>query len=431
MIFAYDYCPYADAAQSEDWLQSADRIYRDIGERHQLQQMCRDCRQEPPVTLLVRRLADLGESLQAVGDRLSEFSQLGVTIRTAEADDLSPYDLQSLRLAQTISRQQQRQRICQGHANARIQGQPPPGKAPYGYRRGPDCYTLDRSAAAVARAFFEHFLLYGALRRSVRYLAEAHGKKISVSTGKRWLSSPVYRGDLAYHSGDVIPDAHAPILSRDEAAQIDRLLRRNRQFASRSSTAPRSLAGLVVCGRCQTSMTVGQTTPKRGRRRGKTYLYLRPSHCPYRDVDSGRCSSLPYADVLGKTVDRICDELPRTVGQSALPPVDSIKANLAQQIDAKQGILDQLGSFEAQGILDRQTAALRAYTLQTEIAALREQSGQLPPASLMSIAQTVSIPQFWFDLSETERRFYFREFIQQIELTQQDGDWDLSLSYRF
>ncbi|MGF1534914.1 MAG: recombinase family protein [Elainellaceae cyanobacterium] len=478
MIFAYHYRPYAAVESSTDplnqWRQSADRVYQDIQDRHQLQQMVQDCRQNPQAVdvVLVYQLADLGESLQAVSDRLAEFSQLNIPVRVAaeavvdsaldssalDSSALnppalnpsalnppaldtpalgSPVDAEALssglQLAQAIEQQQRRQRIQQGHAKTRIQGQPPPGKAPYGYRRGPDRYSLDRSAATVVRAFFDHFLLYGSLRGAVRHLAEVHRKTISVSTGNRWLSSPVYRGDLAYHNGDVIPNTHAPILSRDEAAQIDRVMRRNRQFRPRTSTAPRSLAGLVVCGRCQTPMTVGQTTCKRGRQRIKTYLYLRPSHCPYgpQSNEGNRCVSLPYAEVLERTIARICSELAHTVGQSAPPPVEAIKMNLTHQIAEKQHILAQLGPLKDQGILDEQTSTLRAYRLQTEIAALQAKVGQLPPASLLSITQTVSLPQFWLDLSETERRFYFREFIQQISLTQSEDDWALALTYRF
>jgi hypothetical protein len=51
--------------------------------------------------------------------------------------------------------------------------------------------------------------------------------------------------------------------------------------------------------------------------------------------------------------------------------------------------------------------------------------------NLQAIAQAVSIPQFWCDLSESERRFYFREFIRQIEIMRQDKAWDLQLVFIF
>jgi hypothetical protein len=62
---------------------------------------------------------------------------------------------------------------------------------------------------------------------------------------------------------------------------------------------------------------------------------------------------------------------------------------------------------------------------------LRSRLATLPPVNLQAIAQTVSIPQFWSDLSEAERRFYFREFIRQIEITRPDQTWQLKLIFIF
>ncbi len=48
-------------------------------------------------------------------------------------------------------------------------------------------------------------------------------------------------------NGQILSDTHTPIISREEAAQIDRLLRRNRRLPPRTASANRSLAGLVSC----------------------------------------------------------------------------------------------------------------------------------------------------------------------------------------
>jgi len=96
--------------------------------------------------------------------------------------------------------------------------------------------------------------------RAVRYLAQKYGKKISVSTGRRWLTLSIVA--TPYQNGQVISNTHVPIISREEAAQVDRLLRRNRRLPPRTASVPRSLAGLVVCGECQSKMTVG-VTPQR------------------------------------------------------------------------------------------------------------------------------------------------------------------------
>ncbi len=238
------------------------------------------------------------------------------------------------------------------------------------------------------------------------------------------MTNPVYRGDLEYQNGETVPDTHEAIISRDEAAQVDRLLRRNRRLPPRTASAPRSLAGLVVCGDCQSPMTVTRVTAKN---KEQEYLYLRPTRCP----NQRKCCSIPYEHVLQQTIQQICEELPKAVSGAPLPDMDSIKQGVSGAIAAKQGILEQIPALVTSGVLDAETADLRSYKLRTEIAELQGKLAQLPPVNLKAIAQTVSLPQFWLDLSESERRFYFREFIRQIELMRNGKDWQISLVFIF
>lgn len=446
-IFAYVYSdpllePTPDPAL---WGWEVDRVYQDLGTRDpakdtptrsklkpvrrpQLQQLFLDCQTEPADYLLVRRLEELGDTVQEVSDRLSELEALGVQLIATEAEigsattPVKRADL--LKLLHEIQRSQRSRSIRQGHARNRVKALPPPGKAPFGYRRGKDRYAVDRSQAPIVKDFFEQFLLYGSLHGAVRYLERKHGKKISVSTGHRWLSNPVYRGDLAYRSGEIVSDTHLPIISREEAAQVDRLLRRNRRLPPRTASAPRSLAGLVSCTTCQSPLTVTTVTKPY---QPQTYLYLRPSRCPQRP----QCRSLPYGDVLDRTIQAICQALPPAVAQMGTSGMTGAKTGLGEAIAAKQQILQQLPDLITSGVLDDETAEFRAYKLRTEISALQTQLAQLPPANLLAIAQTVSIPEFWQDLSEAERRFYFREFIRQIQLIRHQGTWELELDFIF
>jgi DNA invertase Pin-like site-specific DNA recombinase len=387
---------------------------------------------------VVRRLAELGDSLEAVGNLLSQLEAFNVALvvlaelgLTLESDSQTQQFIQAkqpiqhselLKLLQTVPAEHRSEQLRRSHARNRLKALPPPGRAPYGYRRGKDRYAIDRSTAPVVKDFFEHFLLYGSLRGSVRYLQKKYNKKISVSTGKRWLTSPVYRGDLEYQDGDVLRDTHMPILSRQEAAQVDRLLRRNRRMPSRTASAPRSLSGLVTCADCGSTMKISRTTHKQ-----QEYLYLHPVSCSRQP----RCSGLPYQQVLEQTIQQICAELPPAVDAAAIPDVDQIKQKLTEQLAAKQAILGQIPSLVDTEILDPETAALRTYKVQTEIAAIQTQFAQLPPVNLKATAQTVSIPQFWFDLSESERRFYFREFIRQIKILRTEQGWTIQLAFIF
>jgi DNA invertase Pin-like site-specific DNA recombinase len=449
-IIAYLYSdPICEASSSPTiWGWEVDQIYQDFDERRpQLQALVQACQNQPADYLLLRRLEELGNSVGEVTKCLAQLEVLGIHvlaieqdysspqpnfISTSEIEELSNFEpvnskansLQLLELLETVQAHQRSRRIRQGHARNRLKALPPPGKAPYGYRRGKDRYAIDRSAAPVVKDFFEHFLLYGSLREAVRHLEKKHAKKISVSTGRRWLTNPVYRGDLIYQNNQVLTGTHMPIVSREEAAQVDRLLRRNRSLAPRTASASRSLAGLVVCGMCQSPLIVSRvTTP----RRAQEYLYLRPSTCPH----NSKCSSITYQEVLDQTIQRICQDLPQAVAGVNMPVMNRIKEGIEVAIANKQQVLDQLSKLVDSEILDQPTAELRTYNLRTEISELKAKLAQLPPVNLKEIAQAISIPQFWLDLSESERRFYFREFIQRIEIIRQETKWSLSLVFIF
>jgi DNA invertase Pin-like site-specific DNA recombinase len=410
------------------WGWEIDQVYQDLGERQQLEQLLADCEAEPTEYLLIRRFEELGDSLPQVSDRLLQLEALNVKIIAIESNlnrsisDATQVDL--IKLIAEIQTSQRSRRIRQGHARNRINATPPPGKAPYGYRRGKERYTLDRTTAPVVKEFFERFLIYGSLRGAVRYLEKRYSKKISVTTGRRWLTNPVYRGDLEYKNGEVILNTHVAIISREEAAQIDRLLRRNQRMSPKTASAPRSLAGLVFCGECSCLMTVSRVTTYR---KSREYLYLRPTACPLQP----KCKALSYNNILEATIQQICEDLPRAVSELELPNLDRIKRELQQALTTKQDILSQLPHLTTTGILDEETAQLRTYKVKTEIAQLQGKLAQFPPVSLKETAQAVSIQQFWLDLSETERRFYFREFIRKIEIIRQEKNWKLNVEFIF
>jgi DNA invertase Pin-like site-specific DNA recombinase len=423
-IIAYTYTdPLIESAPAiEIWGWEIDRVYQDLGGRDELDRLLRDCVTQRFDYLLVRRLDELGDSVRAVQQVLVKLQELEIELITTETEIAQQLNL--LQLIDKIQSNHISRRMRQGHARNRLKSLPPPGKAPYGYRRGKDKYTIDRSAAPVVKDFFERFLLYGSLRGAVGYLEKKYNKKIAASTGLRWLSNAVYRGDTAYLNGEVISDTHAAILSRDEAAQIDRLLRRNRRLPPRTASAPRSLAGLVNCQHCGQTMAVTSVSAPH---RIEQYLYLRPTNC---DRDP-KCKLIPYDRVLNTTIDRICADLPIAVNLIEMPNLDGVKASITEEIATKQQTIERLPQLIDSGILDRTTVDLRTYQLKTAISALQHRLATFPPVNLQSLAQAVSIPQFWLDLSESERRFYFREFIQSIEIDPQVPSLALRLRFIF
>jgi DNA invertase Pin-like site-specific DNA recombinase len=428
-IIVYIYTdPLLDTVPNQDdWGWEVDKIYEDLGKRTQLEKLLTDCQTETVNYLLVRRLEELGNTLAQVSDRLNQLETMGVIVIATQ----QPYTSKSsqihgelLELLQQIQHQQRSRQIRQGHARNRLEASPPPGKSPYGYRRGQGKYIIDRTTSPVVKDFFEYFLIYGSIRASVRFVGKKYGKNISVTTGRRWLTNPVYRGDTAYQNSEIISNTHAAIISREEAAQIDRLLRRNSRLPSRTASAPHSLAGLVSCHQCQLQMIVTRVTQ---RHQDNEYLYLRATNCPQQP----KCRAIPYQVVLEKTIDNVCRDLPLAVAGMNFPQLDAIKNSLADSISRQEEILQQLPNLIETGILDPETAKLRAYKLRTEISELQAKLAILPPVNLRSVAQAVSIPQFWLDLSEVERRFYFREFIQKIQIIRQNREWYLQIIFIF
>ncbi|WP_319420754.1 recombinase family protein [Pleurocapsa sp. FMAR1] len=435
-IIAYIYSdPLLEPAPNKEiWGLEIDRVYQDIGNYQQLNQLLADCNDEHPDILLLRRLEELGDNINIISDRLKQLESIGIQVIATEQDYSSrmwsqngSYDLKSniAKILHQIQVNKQRMRLKQGHARNRLKILPPPGKAPYGYRRGQDKYIIDKSTAPVVKDFFERFLLFGSLRGAVKYLEKRYGKKISPSTGRNWLTNPVYRGDLKYKKAELISNTHASIISREEAAQIDRLLRRNSSLSPRTASAPRSLAGLVICQQCQLTMNIARVTQHQKK---AEYLYLRCHKCPQKP----KCKAIAYAQVLNQTINKICVELPLAVEQLNLPDTRVIEDILRQQIKQKQSVIAQLPNLLQQEVLDQETVELRNYKLRAEIAQLESKIAQLPPGNLQAIAQAVSLPQFWLDLSEAERRFYFREFIKQIEILRSESQlWSLQLKFIF
>jgi len=322
-IVVYIYTdPLLDTVPNQgDWGWEIDKIYEDLGKRTQLKQLLTDCQTETINYLLVHRLEELGDNLAQISDNLNQLETMGVIVIATQqpyTSNSSQIQTEMLELLQEIQNQQRSRRIRQGHARNRLEALPPPGKSPYGYRRGQGKYIIDRTTSPVVKDFFEQFLLYGSLRAAVRFLSKKYGKNISVTTGRRWLTNPVYRGDTTYQNSEIISNTHAAIISRAEAAQIDRLLRRNSRLPSRTASAPRSLAGLVTCNQCQSQMIVTSVTQ---RHQDKEYLYLRATDCPQQP----KCRAIPYQVVLEKTIDHVCRDLPLAVAGINFPQLDTIK----------------------------------------------------------------------------------------------------------
>ena len=169
-VVAYRYSdPLLDPPEETiDWGRTVDRVYHDLGGRQEWEQLLQECQENPPETILIKCWGDLGESLEEVRSAIAQLETLGANLLTLE--DESSNHQQLFRFVESLHQEQRSRKLRQGHARSRLNAHPPPGKAPYGYRRGKERYIIDRSTAPVVKEFFEHFLLYGSLRGAVRYL---------------------------------------------------------------------------------------------------------------------------------------------------------------------------------------------------------------------------------------------------------------------
>ncbi len=386
----------------------AETVYVDWGSRVYFTKLQNELSQGLFSTLVLARLEDLGDTLSDIHQLLLHYQSLGITLQLI--DEVGTQSLQSstawIQVLADLPSALQRRRLLQSHVQNRLDIKPPPGRAPFGYRREQDRYVLDRKQATVIKDFFEHFLIYGSIRAAVRHLAQQHGKRISVATGRRWLMNPVYRGDLQFVDGKTIRNTHNPILSRQEAAQIDRWLKRNRGIAPRSASASRSLAGLVSCQACQRRLRIIQVTQ---RNHSQPYLYLRCETCRY---------SLSYSDTLNQVIQQVCQQLPQQTQHFDPAPIAQAQTSIETKINTNEVTLKQIQALRDQGVLSDQVIQQQTYQLKAENATLLEQLAQLPPQNLPEIAQTLSLEPFWHDLSESERRSYFREFIESIQVDQ-------------
>jgi DNA invertase Pin-like site-specific DNA recombinase len=466
-VVAYRYCASSGPIEWSPVFAAwpIDRFYEDFemanvlgdgktpGFRPQLQQLLGDGREVAADLLLVENWAELADSMVGLEQVLADCGAIGLKVCALDGPPTpnsggaepqesvqSPPELGDLggqevvpQIANfnAIQTQLRSRSIQQGHARNRLQALPPPGRVPFGYVRSAQCYEIDPVAAPIVKALFDQFLLFGSVRGAVRYLKQNFGKTLSPSTALRWLTSPVYRGHLEYSTGDVIRDTHGALMSADEAAQVDRLLQRNRRLPKRAASSSRSLSGLVICKTCSSSMTIASVVPRKKSK--PTYLYLRPTDCQACELGLGKkCGAIGYDEVLNAVIDKICDELPKAIAPLPVEQLKQVSDRLEQQILNKQKILEQVKTLETTEVLDAETATLRSYKLRAEISVLQSSQSRLPPTNLRSIADTVSIPAFWEGLSEPERRFYLREFLRRIEWVRSSSQgWTIELVFTF
>lgn len=420
MIIAYTYTdPVIDSIPDGFfWGCEVDRIYLDIGERKELKKLVKYCQQKSPNYLLIRSLSELGDTITEIVGLMGKIENYQVEIISIEENyNTSKFKVIKdnknrnllINIWEEIRQKINQKKLEKGHGNNRLKILPPPGKAPFGYIRGKDSYIVNRSTAPIVREFFDRFLLYGSLADTVKYIENKFNKKIALSTARYWLKNPIYRGDLAYKNNVIIPDTHTAIITREESAQIDRILKSHRLVKPRSASANYALAGLIKCQQCSSSFRISHINKKQYQDK---YLYLIPTQCPREKT----CKALKYDLIFQETINKICEQLPQVTQNFSAPNLQIIKGELERQILEKEENLLQINQLIKDNILDEETGKIRNYKIHIEIGKIKQKIAQLPPDNLTKISTALSNPQFWSDLSPSECRFYLREFIKTINI---------------
>src|SRR5690242_14364890 len=127
-IIAYIYCDLLlePVPENINWQWEVERVYEDFVKgvadgykaRSQLQQLLTDCQNEPVECLLIRRLEELGDTVEEVSDRLNELEAMGVAVIATEqsyTSEQAHFRADLLKLLQEIQYQQRSRRIRQGH----------------------------------------------------------------------------------------------------------------------------------------------------------------------------------------------------------------------------------------------------------------------------------------------------------------------------
>ena len=168
------------------------------------------------------------------------------------------------------------ERVQHGHRHARKQLKPQATKPPFGYRytEGKQNYELDPEAAAIARQIVQVVLQTQSVRRGFDWQRDHGGTPFKSLEGmRRWLQNPALRGCRVYgtlhykvdeqgerhrlvnRAGEVeqvIPGAHAPLLSEEQQQQVAAVIKRLSQkpLMPIQHRRARVLTGLLVCGHC-------------------------------------------------------------------------------------------------------------------------------------------------------------------------------------
>lgn len=168
------------------------------------------------------------------------------------------------------------------------------GRRPYGYTSEAGRLLVVAHEADVARRMFELFLEHPSsmsIRRRLRALGitDRQGRPWSSSSIEAILRNPIYVGQVRTPDGNTRPGIHEAIITQELWDRVQ-AAKPTRTRLMTKIERPFPLAGLMVCGACDTRMTLHYVAKKNGRKIGRyrcTTTFQRGWHeCPVKEVNA-------------------------------------------------------------------------------------------------------------------------------------------------
>jgi len=278
-------------------------------DRPALQKLLREVQNQTISKLLVTKLDRLSRRLIDLLQLIEMFQHHNVsfTSTTESFDTDTPsgrLTLQVLGAVAEFERERIRERVIENMRYA-ARGGKWLTQSPYGYRLQEKKLAVYEPEANVVQRVFDLFLNGGLGYFSIARKLNDEGtpsrqnKQWSIRAVKLMLTNPAYVGTLAWNRTDsthpkrgvkdeeewvVIANAHPAIIDTEVWEKVQERINRKTRHAPRAQTSPHLLGGLLRCGKCGASMSIGWSgNPKR------TRIYRCSAYS-----NKGTCQSKPY-----------------------------------------------------------------------------------------------------------------------------------------
>jgi DNA invertase Pin-like site-specific DNA recombinase len=307
------------------------------------------------------------------------------------------------------------------------------GSVPRGYRvkregsrtdPGRDRLIIHEPEAQLIRHLVERLPIAGSVRSLYRETHPLHwpdGSPVNLTTYYDTLKNPIYRG--VYYWGNVaVENAHEPIITPDQAAEIDRILSTNKATLRRPSKyGGAELVGLVWCPECRRTISSSSA-----HRQSRYRCITPPSVVPKSEhfvVDTGAVDRLVRDDLFHQIdaglIDRIIAAIASTE-QRDDQTAEITRQQIAQLTEQKSRWLDKLGREDDPDLADDyrdRIKAINASLKELESKRTTHRPGASAHLRTLDRAAIALLPATWDRHTLQWRRRFIREFVARVELS--------------